>query len=270
MIARYEVSLGDPDLADVGSEEILLTITQPDAQPQRRPCSRSARTATCTSAWATAAAAATRRERPGRHGAARQDAAHRRRRGDGAVPRGAADNPDAGDGLPLGLIWSKGLRNPWRFSFDRGTGDLYIGDVGQNAVEEIDVEPAASTGGVNYGWDIFEGTSCFEPDPTPTCPAPPTGFTFPVLEYTHASGLLGHRRLRVPRLRDAGSRRPLLLRRLLHAVRRHVRHVVAARRRAFVDKTGELGAWAQQRQLVRRGCARRALHREPRRHGLAR
>jgi hypothetical protein len=102
-----------------------------------------------------------------------------------AVP---PDNPNAGDGLPLGLIWSKGLRNPWRFSFDRGTGDIYIGDVGQNQVEEIDFEPASSTGGVNWGWDIFEGSSCFEPDPDPTCPLPPTGFTFPVHEYTHADG----------------------------------------------------------------------------------
>jgi glucose/arabinose dehydrogenase len=86
-------------------------------------------------------------------------------------------------------LWDYGLRNPWRFSFDRGTGDLYIADVGQSAREEVDVQPAASTGGENYGWDIFEGTLCHEPEPpATTCPSPPTGFTFPVLEYDHSQG----------------------------------------------------------------------------------
>jgi glucose/arabinose dehydrogenase len=98
-----------------------------------------------------------------------------------AVP---PDNPRAAAGPRLGLIWAKGLRNPWRFSFDRATGDLYIGDVGQNRFEEIDVQPAASRGGENYGWDIFEGNACFEPDPAPTCPDQlPPDFTPPVLAY---------------------------------------------------------------------------------------
>jgi len=57
-------------------------------------------------------------------------------------------------------IWAYGLRNPWRCSFDRDTGDLYIGDVGQNAVEEIDFQPASSAGGENYGWRCMEGNSC--------------------------------------------------------------------------------------------------------------
>src|SRR6185295_17128699 len=84
-------------------------------------------------------------------------------------------------------IWALGLRNPWRFSFDRATNDLYIADVGQDMWEEVDVQPAASTGGENYGWDVFEGTHCFEPAPLPACPVPPTGFTMPVLEYDHAT-----------------------------------------------------------------------------------
>jgi cysteine-rich repeat protein len=108
---------------------------------------------------------------------------------DMTIPAVPPSNPNAGAGLPLGLIWAKGLRNPWRFSFDRGTGDLYIADVGQNAVEEVDFQPAASTGGLNYGWDIFEGSTCYEPLPLfPTCPAPPTGYTMPVTEYSHAQG----------------------------------------------------------------------------------
>jgi glucose/arabinose dehydrogenase len=62
-------------------------------------------------------------------------------------------------------IWAYGLRNPWRWSFDRETGDLWIGDVGQDAREEIDFQPASSDGGENYGWDGFEGKVIFEPPP---------------------------------------------------------------------------------------------------------
>ena len=60
-------------------------------------------------------------------------------------------------------IWAYGLRNPWRFSFDRETGDLFIGDVGQNSMEEIDFQPASSVGGQNYGWRRMEGTQCYNP-----------------------------------------------------------------------------------------------------------
>lgn len=92
------------------------------------------------------------------------------------------DNPFAGS-----EVWAMGLRNPWRFSFDRLTGDLYIGDVGEELREEIDFEPAGSPGGRNYGWNVMEGTACF---PTEGCPAttPPCGspaYTNPILEYEH-------------------------------------------------------------------------------------
>ncbi len=60
-------------------------------------------------------------------------------------------------------IWAYGLRNPWRFSFDRQTGDLFVGDVGQNSREEIDFQPASSTGGENYGWRRMEGAQCYNP-----------------------------------------------------------------------------------------------------------
>lgn len=104
-----------------------------------------------------------------------------------AVP---VTNPGYIDGSSeLELIWAKGLRNPWRFSFDLVTGDLWIGDVGQEIREEIDFQSAASTGGENYGWDIFESDLCYEPDPAPSCPGPPyTGFTMPVHDYTHSEG----------------------------------------------------------------------------------
>ena len=68
-----------------------------------------------------------------------------------------ADNPAAFGAEAAPEIWASGLRNPWRFSFDRNTGDLYIGDVGQNTVEEINFQPASSAGGENYGWKLREG-----------------------------------------------------------------------------------------------------------------
>jgi glucose/arabinose dehydrogenase len=79
-------------------------------------------------------------------------------------------------------IWDWGLRNPWRFSFDRKTGDLYIGDVGQDTIEEIDVEPAG-TGQRNYGWKITEGSICRGGG---SCSM--TGLTAPVFDYNHAGG----------------------------------------------------------------------------------
>lgn len=96
-----------------------------------------------------------------------------------------ADNPFVGNDEFLDEIWAYGLRNPWRFSFDRQTGDLYIADVGQNAWEEVNFQPASSPGGENYGWRFTEGTYCFQP-PT-DCPA--AGLTLPVAEYGRDSGL---------------------------------------------------------------------------------
>jgi len=97
-----------------------------------------------------------------------------------------ADNPYVGAGAPLDEIWHIGLRNPFRFSFDRSTGDMYIGDVGQNAVEEIDFAPAGQSGR-NYGWRCMEGTaSTGLTGCTPNSPA----LTPPLRDYTQASG--GH------------------------------------------------------------------------------
>ncbi|MFB4281612.1 sorbosone dehydrogenase family protein [Nonomuraea sp. MTCD27] len=71
------------------------------------------------------------------------------------------DNPFVGKEGARPEIWAYGLRNPWRFSFDRSTGDLWIGDVGQNAWEEVDYQPAGSEGGENYGWNLREGKQPF-------------------------------------------------------------------------------------------------------------
>src|SRR5690606_29642471 len=73
------------------------------------------------------------------------------------------DNPFVGTDGALPEIWAYGLRNPWRFSFDSDTGDLFIADVGQNAFEEVNLQPASSPGGENYGWKIMEAETCFEP-----------------------------------------------------------------------------------------------------------
>ena len=80
-------------------------------------------------------------------------------------------------------IWAYGLRNPWRFSFDRVTGDMYIADVGQNAWEEVSYQPASSVGGENYGWRIMEGAHCFNPS---NCSS--AGLILPVTEYSHSLG----------------------------------------------------------------------------------
>lgn len=86
-----------------------------------------------------------------------------------------ADNPFGNE------VWAYGLRNPWRMSFDRATGDLWIGDVGQNAYEEISYLPADSPGGANFGWSIMEASYGFDGEPQP-------GLLLPATEYSHDFG----------------------------------------------------------------------------------
>jgi glucose/arabinose dehydrogenase len=95
-----------------------------------------------------------------------------------AIP---SDNPFVSRPGARAEIWAYGLRNPWRFTFDRATRDLYIGDVGQGAVEEIDFVPAGSGSGLNFGWRVLEGSHCF--NPSTLCSL--DGATGPVLEYLH-------------------------------------------------------------------------------------
>lgn len=93
-------------------------------------------------------------------------------------------NPFAGSPTVRNEIWATGLRNPWRFSFDRATGDLWIADVGQGEWEEINFQPSASTGGENYGWRRMEGTHCF--NPASNCND--GSLVLPVIEYGHTGG----------------------------------------------------------------------------------
>jgi len=177
VIAEYRVS-NDPDLADASSAKTIMTIDQP--------------------AW----------NHNGGHLAFGPN--------DGYLYIASGDGGDGGDPRQLGQalytglgkilridvdsenlipdsnpwasspdaeksIWSYGLRNPWRFSFDRATGDMYIGDVGQNKIEEISFQPDG-VGGLNFGWRTMEGSSCFSP--SNNCDT--TGLTLPILEYEHS------------------------------------------------------------------------------------
>jgi glucose/arabinose dehydrogenase len=104
----------------------------------------------------------------------------------GEVYRIPADNPFVGS-APRDELWALGLRNPYRWSFDRDTGDLWIGDVGQGAIEEIDFEAATDPGGRNYGWDVMEGTRCNTIDPAPSPPCRAASLTLPIFEYDHSA-----------------------------------------------------------------------------------
>jgi uncharacterized protein (TIGR03437 family) len=167
-IARYRTT-ANPDVADPQSEQILLTINQPFANHNGGQL---------------------------RFG---PDGYLYIGMGDGGSandPLGNGQNPNALLGKILRMdvesnvnaqeyipeIWAIGLRNPWRFSFDRTTGDLWIADVGQDRYEEVDFQPASSPGGENYGWNIMEGLHCLRPG----CSM--DGLTLPIVEYSHADG----------------------------------------------------------------------------------
>lgn len=179
VLARYRVSADNPDAADINSAEILFTVPQPFPNHN------------------------------GGHLAFGPDGYLYVSLGDGGSandPLGAgqnielllgkilrldvsqpgaysipADNPFV-DRAGLDEIWSYGLRNVWRFSFDRATGDLYLGDVGQNQYEEINFEPAGSAGGFNYGWNAFEASHVFNRNVS----APDA--VLPIAEYDHSLG----------------------------------------------------------------------------------
>lgn len=158
-IARYQVSAGNPDVADAGSAEVLLVVDQPFTNHNGgwlgfRP----------TDGFLYISFG---------DGGSANDPGNRAQDGmemlgkmlridvDGALPYTIPpSNPFVDDPTVLDEIWALGLRNPWRASFDRETGDLYIGDVGQFAREEIDVELADSAGGLNFGWRCMEGLNC--------------------------------------------------------------------------------------------------------------
>jgi cysteine-rich repeat protein len=206
-IARFTRSADDPDRADPDSRVTLLTIDQPYANHNGGQIAFGP-----DGYLYIGMGDGGNRDDPLEAGQAPTELLAKMLRMDVNVDsapfyRVPPDNPRAGDGLRLGLIWSKGLRNPWRFAFDRDNGDLYVADVGQDKWEEIDWRPGSSRGNENYGWDIFEGNACFEPQPQATnCPST-QGFVMPVHVMDHNDGYCsvtgGHvyRGCRMPNLR---------------------------------------------------------------------
>jgi glucose/arabinose dehydrogenase len=97
-----------------------------------------------------------------------------------------SSNPCVGQAGVAGEIWSFGLRNPWRYSFDRQSGDIYVADVGQGLREEVNVSTSADGAGrgINYGWNVMEGSLCYSPGAGCSM----TGLTLPAVEYDHGSG----------------------------------------------------------------------------------
>jgi glucose/arabinose dehydrogenase len=185
VVARYAVSAVDPDVADPASEVILLVVDQPysnhnggnlvfgpdgylyigfgDGGSGGDPHGNGQNNTTLLGALL-------------RIGV-----------GPGITYTIPADNPYV-DRPGRDEIWTIGLRNPWRFSFDRQMGDLYIGDVGQDAWEEIDYLPAGTPGGVNLGWNCKEGTHTYSTAPPCDDPAWLATLTGPVIEYGHDQG----------------------------------------------------------------------------------
>ena len=182
VVARYHVSAADPNLADANSAQILFTVVQPypnhnggelqfgpdgylyigmgDGGSGGDPQNRAQTLSTLLGKIL------------------RIDVAN------AATYRIPPSNPFVGRGGAAPEIWAYGLRNPWRFSFDRVTGDLWIADVGQDTYEEVNFQRASSIGGENYGWRLMEGLHCF--NPSSNCND--GSLTLPVLEYSHADG----------------------------------------------------------------------------------
>lgn len=191
-LSRFQVSADDPDRADPASEQPLLNVAQPQGNHN------GGQIAFGPDGYLYVAL--------GDGGGANDDGAGHGTIGNGQNPMNLlgtlvrldvesdptsteyeipASNPFVGVEGFLDEIWAYGLRNPYRFSFDRDTGDLYIADVGQGAREEINVELAGDPGGHNYGWRRYEGTRCTQIQGD-SCDD--EGLTFPVHEYSHSAG----------------------------------------------------------------------------------
>lgn len=182
IIARYQVS-ANPDIANAGSALVLLTIDQLDTNHNGGWMGFGPNDGYLYIAVGDGGGA----NDPGGNGQNINTVLGSILRLDvnAAPPYEPPTNPFAGAIPGHNLIWAYGLRNPWRCSFDRQTGDLWIGDVGQNAREEIDFQPASSTGGENYGWSVAEGFACL--GGTGSC-GTSSGFTPPVLDYPRTTG----------------------------------------------------------------------------------
>ena len=178
-ISRFQVSEDDPNIAEPESEQILLTVQQPQANHNGGDLAFGPDGYLYISLGDGGGSGD-----PTDSGQTRTTLLGKILRidVDNGDPYSIPDsNPFAFEDFTLDEIWALGLRNPWRFSFDRATGDLWIADVGQNAFEEINFQPTDSPGGENYGWRCYEGDAVFN---TSDCP-PMSELTFPVHTYPH-------------------------------------------------------------------------------------
>lgn len=177
VIARYQVSATNPDVANASSGTVLLVVSQPFSNHNGGSIKFGPDGYLYIGMGDGGSAGD-----PGNRAQNLNENLGKMLRIDvnGAAPYGIpADNPYAGATAGNDEIWARGLRNPWKFSFDRATGDLWIADVGQNAIEEIN-KVASTAAGLNYGWKCYEGSAVYSAG----C-ASGVGFTFPVAEYTH-------------------------------------------------------------------------------------
>ena len=184
VISRFRLT-ADPDQADAGSEEIILTIPQPFANHNGGQLAFGPLDGYLYIGMGDGGSGGD----PLNHAQNPDSLLGKMLRIDvesGTVPYAVPpSNPFVGRAGYRPEIWALGLRNPWRFSFDRTTGDLYIADVGQNAWEEVDFQAAKEPGGRNYGWRILEGTHCY--NPSSGC-VPPGNHSPPAAEYSHSEG----------------------------------------------------------------------------------
>ncbi len=179
IIARYSVDPDDPNLADATSEVVIMTLEQPYTNHNGGEIAFGPDGYLYIGTGDGGAA-----NDPQNFSQNRQSLLGKMLRIDidnGLPYTIPADNPFANTDETLDEIWAIGLRNPWRFSFDRETGDLWIGDVGQGQWEEIDFQPANSAGGENYGWRCFEGNNNFN---TSGCNDMST-YTAAAVDYNH-------------------------------------------------------------------------------------
>jgi glucose/arabinose dehydrogenase len=184
VVARYRVSAGDPNAADNTIEDVILTIPQPFANHNGGQLAFGP-----DNNFYIGMGDGGSGGDPQNNGQSPGTLLGKILRIDvesGATPYGIPPgNPFVGVAGYRPEIWALGVRNPWRFSFDRGTGDLYIGDVGQGNFEEIDFQPAGDPGGQNYGWNIMEGDRCY---PVGTVGCNRTGLALPIFVYDHSLG----------------------------------------------------------------------------------
>ena len=182
VISRFQVSSSNPNRADATTERILLTVDQP------YPNHNGGQLAFGPDGYLYIGM--------GDGGSGGDPQNHAQNLGDllGKILRidvtnfpytSPPNNPFVNRAGARDEIWNYGLRNPWRFSFDRATGELFIADVGQGLREEVSYQPGTSTGGENYGWRRMEGTRCY----TPSTNCNPDGsLVLPIIEYDHTNG----------------------------------------------------------------------------------